>query len=147
MFSLRSRLRGGGRGIRTSGTGLNGARADVCVSYRTESSTRRQSAGGVAALWLTSAVSNPIGKGEWLAILWLKVVLYDASQAPNWFTHDCVPAAQSESEKYLRRLCSSKGEGLGFSEILANHSRHHIEQGRSITDARLKQLSCACARS
>src|SRR5436309_10071409 len=33
-FSLRSRLCGGVGGIRTLGTGLNGVRADVCVSYR-----------------------------------------------------------------------------------------------------------------
>jgi hypothetical protein len=33
-ISLQSSLRGGERGIRTVGTALNGARADVCVSYR-----------------------------------------------------------------------------------------------------------------
>jgi hypothetical protein len=53
-------------------------------------------------------------KGEWLAILWLKVVSRTALKRPNWFARDCVPAAQSESEKYLRRMCSSKGEWLAI---------------------------------
>ena len=45
-------------------------------------------------------------KGEWLAILWLKVVRTGAFQLLKWFAGDCVPAAQSKSEKSLREVCS-----------------------------------------
>src|SRR5207244_4475075 len=36
--------------------------------------------------------------------------LYDASQAARLLRTDCVRAGQSKSEKYLRRMSSSKGE-------------------------------------
>ena len=58
---------------------------------------------------LNDAVCRPFG-GECLGILWLKVVFTTLLKRPNWFARDCAPAAQSESEKYLRRMCSSKGE-------------------------------------
>jgi hypothetical protein len=41
-------------------------------------------------------------KGEWLAILRLKVVSTTPLKRPNCFAPDCVRAAQSKSEKYLR---------------------------------------------
>jgi len=47
---------------------------------------------------------SDLSGGEWLAILWLKVVCTTPIKRPNWFGRDCVPAAQSESEKYLRRM-------------------------------------------
>jgi hypothetical protein len=49
-------------------------------------------------------------KGEWLAILWLKVVSTTPLKRPNWFARDCAPLVQSKSKKYLRTMCSSKGE-------------------------------------
>ena len=36
--------------------------------------------------------------------------LYDAPKRPDCFAPDCVRAAQSKSEKYPRRMGSSKGE-------------------------------------
>jgi hypothetical protein len=53
-------------------------------------------------------------EGEWVAILRWKVVSTSALRRPNWFARDCVTAAQSQSEKYLRRLCWSKGEWLAI---------------------------------
>ena len=49
-------------------------------------------------------------KGEWLAILRLKVVSTTPLKRPDCFAPDCVRAGQSKSEKYLRRMGSSKGE-------------------------------------
>ena len=49
-------------------------------------------------------------KGEWLAILRLKVVSTTPLKRPNWFARDCAPTVQSKSKKYLRTMCSSKGE-------------------------------------
>ena len=49
-------------------------------------------------------------KGEWLAILRLKVVSTTPLKRPDCFAPDCMRAAQSKSEKYLRRMGSSKGE-------------------------------------
>jgi hypothetical protein len=50
-------------------------------------------------------------KGEWLAILWLKVVCTTPLKRPNWFVRDCLPTAQFKIEKY-----SPDGDGdlLGF---------------------------------
>jgi hypothetical protein len=53
-------------------------------------------------------------KGEWLAILRLKVVSTTPLKRPDCFAPDCVRAAQSKSEKYLRRMCSSKGVWLAI---------------------------------
>jgi hypothetical protein len=48
---------------------------------------------------------------------WLKVILYDASQAPNWFTHNCVPAAQSESEIEQGRSIIHRGYGADWPDV------------------------------
>ena len=40
-------------------------------------------------------------KGEWLAILWLKVVSTTPLKRLNWFAHDCALARQSELQKIL----------------------------------------------
>jgi hypothetical protein len=40
--------------------------------------------------------------------------LCDASQVVKCFAGDCVPAAQSESERYLRKICLSKGVAGDF---------------------------------
>src|SRR5216683_3153211 len=52
--------------------------------------------------------------GERLAIVDPRSQVLRPFLRPNWFAHDCVPAAQSKSVKYLRRKCSSKGEWLAF---------------------------------
>jgi hypothetical protein len=57
-------------------------------------------------------------QGEWLAILWLNVVCTTPLKRPNWFARDCLLAAQSKGKKYLRRMCSSKGEWLAIFEFL-----------------------------
>jgi len=64
-------------------------------------------------------LSGDLSGGEWLAILWLKVVCTMPLKRPNWFACDCVPAAQSKSEKYLRRMWPSKENKSRFSQILA----------------------------
>ena len=59
-------------------------------------------------LWQTSAVSRPIEErmvGDSVA----KSGFHDPFQAQSWFACDCVPAAQSKSDKSLRRVCSLKG--------------------------------------
>jgi hypothetical protein len=37
-------------------------------------------------------------KGEWLAILWLKVVSTTPLERPNWFARDCAPLAVQKQE-------------------------------------------------
>jgi hypothetical protein len=49
-------------------------------------------------------------KGEWLTILRLKVVATAPLERPCCFAPDCMRAGQAKSEKYLRRMSSSKGE-------------------------------------
>jgi hypothetical protein len=118
--SLRFRLAGGEVGIRTLGTGLNGVRADVCVSYR-ESIFYPEIEGLMPLRRWGKPVQFPVqSKGEWLAILRLKVVSTTPLKRPDCFAPDCVRAAQSKSEKYLRRMGSSKANGWRFSESLAH---------------------------
>jgi len=57
---------------------------------------------------------SPFCGGEWLAILRLKVVSTTHIKRPNWFPRDCVPAAQSQSEKYLRRMARQEANGWRF---------------------------------
>ena len=123
---------GGEGGIRTSGTGLNGARGDVRVSYR-DSIFYPETEGRMALRLCAQPVRFPVqSKGEWLAILWLKSGFYDALKRPNWFARDCAPTVQSKSKKYLRTMCSSKGEWLAISEILARHPLQLIIGGRQL---------------
>ena len=92
------------------------ARADVCVSYRDSISYRenRETAGWVMLQLCGKLMRFADGsKGEWLAILWLKVASTTPHKRPNWFARDCVPAAQSKSEKYLRRICFVKKRRAG----------------------------------
>jgi hypothetical protein len=58
---------------------------------------------------------------------------------PNWFARDCAPTAQSKSKKYLRTMCSSRGEWLAISEILARHPhwRRRINKASLLRVARL----------
>jgi len=110
QVSLRSGVRGGEGGIRTSGAGLNGARGDVRVSYR-DSIFYPETEGRMALRLCAQPLRFPVqSKGEWLAILWLKVVSTTPLKRPNWFARDCAPLVQSKSKKYLRTMCSSKGE-------------------------------------
>jgi hypothetical protein len=112
-LSLQLRLAGGEGGIRTLGTGLNGVRADVCASYR-ESIFYPETEGLMPLRRWGKPVQFPVqSKGEWLAILRLKVVSTTPLKRPDCFAPDCVRAAQSKSEKYLRRMGSSKGEWPG----------------------------------
>jgi hypothetical protein len=109
-ISLQLRLRGGDGGIRTLGTGLNSVRADVCVSYR-ESILYPETEGQTPLRrWGKPVQFTVQSKGEWLAILRLKVVSTTPLKRPDCFAPDCVRAAQSKSEKHLRRMGSSKGE-------------------------------------
>src|SRR5438477_2505264 len=101
--SQQPRLGGGEGGIRTLGTGLNGARADVCVSYR-ESIFYQETEGLMPLRRWGKPVQFPVqSMGESLAILRLKVVTTTPLKRPRCFVPDCVRAAQSKSEKYLRR--------------------------------------------
>jgi hypothetical protein len=73
LFSVEART-GGAEWIRTLGTGLNGARADVCASCR-DSIFYPETEGQVVLRHCRESVRFPVqSKGEWLAILWLKVV-------------------------------------------------------------------------
>jgi hypothetical protein len=68
-LSLRFRLAGGERGIRTLGTGLDGVRADVPLSYR-ESIFCPETEGLMPLRRRGKPVQFPVqSKGEWLAIL------------------------------------------------------------------------------
>ena len=59
--SPQSRLRGGAGRIRTVGTALKGAKADVCVSYRESITLARESIDAMCyPTDQTSAVSGPI---------------------------------------------------------------------------------------
>ena len=108
--SLQPRLCGGEGGIRTLGTGLNGVRADVYVSYR-ESIFYPETEGLMPLRHWGKPAQFPVqSKGEWLAILRLKVVSTTPLKLPDCFAPDCVRAGQGKSEKYLRRMSSSKGE-------------------------------------
>jgi hypothetical protein len=110
QISLQPRLSGGEGGIRTSGAGLNGARGDVRVSYW-DSIVYPETEGRMVLRLCAQPVRFPAqSKGEWLAILWLKVVSTTPLKRPNWFARDCAPTVQSKSKKYLRTMCSSKGE-------------------------------------
>jgi hypothetical protein len=40
---------------------------------------------------------------------------FEAPSGPNWLARDCAPTAQSKGEKYLRRICSSKGKWMEIS--------------------------------
>jgi hypothetical protein len=67
-------------------------------------------------------------RGETLAILWLEVVSTTPLKRRNWFARDCVPAGQSKSKKYLRRMCSSKGERLALSEDSCRAGKRQLPQ-------------------
>ena len=115
--SLRSRLAGGEGGIRTLGTGLNGVRADVCASYR-ESIFYPETEGLMPLRRWGKPVQFPVqSKGEWLAILRLKVVSTTPLKRPNWFARDCVPAAQSKIKTFSREVRSSQANDSRSSEI------------------------------
>jgi hypothetical protein len=50
---------------------------------------------------------------------WQKVVTFGDPRRPDGFARDCVPAGQSKSEEYIRRMCWSKRESVAIPEILA----------------------------
>ena len=47
-------------------------------------------------------------KGERLAIIGRKVASFGSLLRPNWFARDCVPAAQSKTEKSLRGMLAKR---------------------------------------
>ena len=116
-LSLQSRLAGGERGIRTLGTGLNGVRADVCVSYR-ESISYPEAEGLMPLRRWGKPVQFPVqSKGEWLTILRLNVVATAPLERPCCFAPDCVRAAQSKNGNISAGWARQKANGRRFSEI------------------------------
>jgi hypothetical protein len=58
-------------------------------------------------------------KGEWLAILWLKVVSTTPLKRPNWFARDCAPTVQSKSKKNISARCArQKANGWRLRRFL-----------------------------
>ena len=85
-------------------------------------------------------VRSPVqSKREWSAILWLKVVSTTPLKRPNWSARDCAPTVQSKSKKCLHTMCSTKGEWLAISEILARHPLQLIIGGRQLPTSRLER--------
>jgi hypothetical protein len=68
-------------------------------------------------------------KGEWLAILWLKVLCTTPLKRPNGFVCDCVPAVQSKAKNISAGWARQKANGWRFSEIPAHtlwHDFRHL---------------------
>jgi hypothetical protein len=112
----RVRLCGGEIGIRTFVTFcVEPLRADVCVAcdgycniHVSSGELLQHSNRGRQSLFLFRRMA------KCLAIVGLKTQVLSPPVRPNWFARDCVPTAQPRSEKYLRRICSSKGVWLAI---------------------------------
>src|SRR5258706_14101509 len=66
-------------------------------------------------------LSGDLSGNQYLAILWPKVLFTTPLKPTNWFACDCIPAAQSKREKYLRRMCSSPPIVFESPVILSDH--------------------------
>ena len=129
LVSLHLRLYGGEGWIRTLGTGLNGERADVCLSYR-ESAFYPETESRVVFRHCGKPVRflSPIVRR-----MAVDAMAESGCTTPvlprNWFACDCVPAAQSETKKYLRRMGSSKGESI----VIIKYSCHALGHNMRIS--------------
>jgi hypothetical protein len=81
----------------------------VSVSYRESIFyLEKEDPSGITTLWQTIAVSSLI-KRRTPADSAVGTVFGTRLKRPNWFARDCVLAVQSRREKYLCRMCWSKG--------------------------------------
>ena len=113
LFSGQSRLRGGAEWIRNLGTGLHWRKSRRLRKLQGLNLLPVEN-GGVVLRHSGKSVRFAVrSKGEWLCdSVAEKWSLQRPTSCQIGSAHDCVPAAQSESEKYLRRMCLSKGEWL-----------------------------------
>jgi hypothetical protein len=126
--SLRSRLRGGAGDIRTLGTGLKAARADVCVSYtESEASTILCDCLLAAQSSLTSEFLKWF-EGESLGILCLKVITPELFNRPGYLARDCLPSGQSRDRNSLQRKELFEA---GISNKIRRSCSHFLGRNRS----------------